>query len=426
MITREKSEGNSLILKLKVSANVWAKALEEAYERNKGKFNIQGFRKGKAPRKFIEKEYGDTVFYDDAFDSVVSKEYADFLKKNKDVEPVDYPNVVIDSITDKGVEATLNVTLMPEVKLGEYTGLKFKKDKVEVTDEMVEHELGHLVEKQARFVESDEKAEMGDFVTLDFKGSVDGVAFDGGAAEDYRLELGSHSFIDTFEDQLCGLKKEESKDVKVTFPKDYPAKELAGKEAIFACTIKKVEKKELPTLTDKLVADTTDFETIDEYKKDLREKLLEAEEQKAQRNFENQVIEAVVKASTVDIPAILIDNEVDHILKDLSQRLAYQGIKIDDYMTYLNTNVEDFKKQKREEATHNVKARLVLQKIIKDNKLTATQKEMDEKIMKYSKTSKDKLEEFKKSLSEYEKAYIENDVIMTKLVKLLSEGNIVE
>ena len=426
MITREKSEGNSLILKLKVSANVWAKALEEAYERNKGKFNIQGFRKGKAPRKFIEKEYGDTVFYDDAFDSVVSKEYADFLKKNKDVEPVDYPNVVIDSITDKGVEATLNVTLMPEVKLGEYTGLKFKKDKVEVTDEMIEHELGHLVEKQARFVESDDKAEMGDFVTLDFKGSVDGVAFDGGAAEDYRLELGSHSFIDTFEDQLCGLKKEESKDVKVTFPKDYPAKELAGKEAIFACTIKKVEKKELPTLTDKLVADTTDFETIDEYKKDLREKLLEAEEQKAQRNFENQVIEAVVKASTVDIPAILIDNEVDHILKDLSQRLAYQGIKIDDYMTYLNTNVEDFKKQKREEATHNVKARLVLQKIIKDNKLTATQKEMDEKIMKYSKTSKDKLEEFKKSLSEYEKAYIENDVIMTKLVKLLSEGNIVE
>ena len=348
------------------------------------------------------------------------------MKKNKDVEPVDYPNVVIDSITDKGVEATLNVTLMPEVKLGEYTGLKFKKDKVEVTDEMIEHELGHLVEKQARFVESDDKAEMGDFVTLDFKGSVDGVAFDGGAAEDYRLELGSHSFIDTFEDQLCGLKKEESKDVKVTFPKDYPAKELAGKEAIFACTIKKVEKKELPTLTDKLVADTTDFETIDEYKKDLREKLLEAEEQKAQRNFENQVIEAVVKASTVDIPAILIDNEVDHILKDLSQRLAYQGIKIDDYMTYLNTNVEDFKKQKREEATHNVKARLVLQKIIKDNKLTATQKEMDEKIMKYSKTSKDKLEEFKKSLSEYEKAYIENDVIMTKLVKLLSEGNIVE
>ena len=426
MITREKSEGNSLVLKLKVSANVWAKALEEAYERNKGKFNIQGFRKGKAPRKFIEKEYGDTVFYDDAFDSVVSKEYADFLKKNKDVEPVDYPNVVIDSITDKGVEATLNITLMPEVQLGEYKGLKFKKDKVEVTEEMVEHEVSHLIEKQARFVESEEKSEMGDFVTLDFKGTVDGVAFDGGAAQDFRLELGSHSFIDNFEDQLCGLKKEESKDVVVTFPKDYPAKELAGKEAVFACTIKKVEKKELPTLTDKLVADTTDFETIDEYKKDLREKLLEAEEQKAQRNFENQVIEAVVKASTVDIPAILIDNEVEHILKDLTQRLAYQRIGLEDYMSYMGTTVEEFKKQKREEATHNVKARLVLQKIIKDNKLTATQKEMDEKIMKYSKTTKDKLEDFKKSLSEYEKAYIENDVIMTKLVKLLSEGNIVE
>jgi len=426
MITREKSEGNTLLLKLKVSAKVWADAQNKAYEKNKGKFNIQGFRKGKAPRKFIEKEYGDTVFYDDAFDSVVSKEYAEFLKNNKDVEPVDYPNVTIDSITKDGVEATLKITLMPEVTLGEYQGLKFKKEKAVVTDEMVEHELGHLVEKQARFVESEEVSAMGDFVTLDFKGTVDGVAFDGGTAQDYRLELGSHSFIDTFEDQLVGLKKEESKDVKVTFPKDYPAKELAGKEAVFACDIKKVEKKELPELSDKLIADTTDFETLDEYKKDLRVKLLEAEEQKCQRKFENEVIETVVKNSTVDIPSILVDNEVEHIVRELSQRLSYQRIQLNDYLSYLQTNLEDFKKQKREEATANVKARLVLQKIIRDNKLKATEKEMDERIMKYSKTSKENLAEFKKSLSEYEKAYIENDVIMTKLVKLLSDGNIIE
>ena len=241
MITREKSEGNSLILKLKVSANVWAKAQQEAYEKNKGKFNIQGFRKGHAPRKFIEKEYGDTVFFDDAFDSIISKEYADFLKKNKDVEPVDYPNVTIDSMTDKGVEATLKITLMPEVKVGDYKNLNIKKDKAEVSEEMIEHELGHLVERQARFVETEEKTALGDFATIDFKGTVDGVAFEGGTAEDYRLELGSHSFIDTFEDQLVGLVKGDHKDVKVTFPADYPAKELAGKEAVFACDVKKVE-----------------------------------------------------------------------------------------------------------------------------------------------------------------------------------------
>ncbi len=423
MITREKSEGNTLLLKLKVSAKVWAEAQNDAYEKNKGKFNIQGFRKGHAPRKFIEKEYGDTVFYDDAFDAIVSKEYAEFLKKNKDVEPVDYPNVTIDSITADGVEATLKITLMPEVKVGDYTGLKIKKDKAVVTDEMIEHELKHLVERQARFVESEDVSVMGDIVTIDFSGSVDGKVFDGGTAQDYRLELGSHSFIDTFEDQLVGLKKGEAKDVKVTFPEDYPAKELAGKEAIFACTVKKLEKKELPQLSDKLIADTTDFETLEEYKKDLKAKLLEDEEQKCERKFQNEIIETVVKSSTVEIPDILIDNEVEHVVRDMAQRLSYQGLKLEDYLSYLKTTMEDFKKSKREEATHNVKARLVLQKIIRDNKLKATEKEMDERIMKFSKTTKDKLEEFKKSLSEYEKAYIENDVIMTKLVKLLSEGN---
>lgn len=423
MITREKSEGNSLILKLKVSANVWAKAQQEAYEKNKGKFNIQGFRKGHAPRKFIEKEYGDTVFFDDAFDSIISKEYADFLKKNKDVEPVDYPNVTIDSMTDKGVEATLKITLMPEVKVGDIKNLKVKKDKAEVSDEMIEHELGHLVERQARFVETEDKTALGDFATIDFKGTVDGVAFEGGTAEDYRLELGSHSFIDTFEDQLVGLVKGDHKDVKVTFPADYPAKELAGKEAVFACDVKKVEKKELPELTDKLIADTTDFETLEEYKKDLKAKLLEEEENKVQRKYENEIIEAIVNSSTVDIPAILIDNEVEHVVKDMGQRLAYQGLKLEDYLSYLKTDIEGFKKQKREEATHNVKARLVLQKLIRDNGVKATQKEMDERIMKLSKTTKANLEELKKSLSEYEKAYIENDVIMTKLIKLLVEGN---
>jgi len=426
MITREKSEGNTLTLKVKVSAKVWADAIEEAYEKNKGKFNIQGFRKGHAPKKVIEKEYGDTVFYDDAFDIVISREYSEFLSKNKDVEPVDYPNVTIDSITADGVLATLKVELMPEIKIGNYKGLKFKKDKVEVTEHMIEHEIEHLIERHARFVESEEKAEKGDVATIDFRGMVDGKTFEGGSAEDYRLELGSHSFIDTFEDQLVGLKKDEGKDVKVTFPSDYPAKELAGKPAVFEVKVKKVEKKELPELNDKLISDSTDFETVDEYKKDLKAKLLEGEEKKAQRKLENDIIEAVVDASTVEIPEVLINNEVEHIVKDMSQRLAYQGLKFEDYLSYMKTTVEEFKASKKDEAKRNVKARLVLQKIIRDNKISASQKEIDERIMKYAGTKKENLDEFKKSLSEYEKAYIENDVIMEKLVKFLSEGNTIE
>lgn len=426
MITREKSEGNSLTLKLKVSANIWAKALEEAYEKNKGKFNIQGFRKGKAPRKFIEKEYGDTVFFDDAFDTLLSREYTEFLKKNEDVEPVDYPAVTIDSITANGVEATLKIELMPEVTVGDYKSLKFKKDKAEVSDEMVEHELGHLKEKQARFVETEEATKLGDYATIDFKGTVDGVAFDGGTSENYRLELGSHSFIDTFEDQLVGLKKGDTKDVKVTFPTDYPAKELAGKEAVFACKVNLVEKKEVPELTDKLIADTTDFETLDEYKKDLKAKLLEEEKNKAERKLENEIIEGVVDCSKVEIPKVLIDHEVEHIVKDFAQRLSYQGIGLEDYLSYLKTNLEDFKKDKQKDAEHNVKARLVLQKLIKENKIKATEKELDERIMKFTKGTKESLEELKKSMSDYEKAYIENDVIMSKLIKVLSKDIVIE
>ena len=232
MITREKSEKGELKLKLKVSGENWKKAVEEAYEKNKGKYNIQGFRKGKAPRKVIEKTYGDTVFFDDAFEEIVSKEYGEFLSNNPEIEPADYPHVSIDSMTDDGLEVSMSVTLMPEVELGPIE-FNVKKQKASVSDGQVEAELNRFVESQARFEESDKPSENGDFLLIDFEGSTDGKVFEGGSANDYRLELGSHTFIPGFEEQLVGVKAGEEKVVKVTFPEQYPAENLAGKPADF-------------------------------------------------------------------------------------------------------------------------------------------------------------------------------------------------
>ena len=310
MITREKSEKNTLKLNVKISADVWANALEVAYETTKGKYNIQGFRKGKAPRKVIEKTYGDTIFYDEAFDNLISKEYAEFLSNNPELEPIEHPHVTINSITENGVDASILVILMPEVKLGKYEGLTIEKKVKKVTDKEVDEEAQKLANANARYVESEDVAALGDFATIDFSGSVDGVKFEGGTAEDFRLELGSHSFIDNFEDQIVGMKKGDEKDITVRFPKEYPAKELADKDAVFAIKVKKVEKKEIKELNDKLISDTTEFESLDEYKKDVRAKLEANALRAADKEVEASLVKTIVDSSEIDLPDSMIDHEV--------------------------------------------------------------------------------------------------------------------
>lgn len=427
MITREKNEGNVLTLKLKVSAKGFADAVQEAYKKTAHKFNIQGFRKGKAPKAVIEKEYGDTVFFDEALNIIITKEYTEFLDKNLDIVPIAAPSVSIDAFTiDKGVEATMTVEVEPEVKLGDISSMKFTKKKAEVTEEMVEHELKHLVEHQARFVETEEAATMGDFVTFDFKGFVNDVAFEGGEAKDYRLELGSKSFIPGFEEALVGFKKGDENKIDVVFPEDYASEELKGKPAVFEIKMKKVEKKELPELNDKLIADSTEFETLAEYKKDLKAKMLETQKVKVEQEFETEVINAVVEASTVEIPEKMIDREFDNHVRQMNQRLSYQKISYEDYLKYTGSTLEQEKEKMKDYLTKNVKSRLVLQALSKEFKPKATEKEIDAKILQYSGTQKENLEEFKKSLSAYEKAYIENEVLLTKLIKKVTEGNIIE
>lgn len=423
MITREKSEKNTLKLKVNLSAEVWAKALSETYERTKGKYNIQGFRKGKAPRRVIEQTYGDTIFYEEAFDMAVSREYSEFLKANKDVEPVSYPEVKINFVSIDGVEAILTVDLMPEIELGAYEGLKIEKKVQKVKDEEVDAEVSKLAANHARFVECDGAAALGDFATIDFCGSIDGVKFEGGEAKDFRLELGSHSFIDNFEDQIVGMKKGDEKDITVKFPEGYPAKELAGKPAVFAIKVNKVEKKEIPEISDKFVSNATEFETVEEYKKSIREKLVASAEANAERVAENELIEKIVSASKIEVPQSMLEQERDKIIEDFKAKLSYQHITIEQYLEYVKVSMDDFKKDKLTEAEKALKVRLVLQKIIKDNKLQITHEEIHEKIHEYAHMSGKSCEEFQKEISDYERSYIENEVMMNKLFKFLKDKN---
>ncbi len=422
MITREKSAKGTLKLNVKISGEDWEKAIQESYEKNKSKFNIQGFRKGKAPRRVIEKEYGDTVFCEEAFEIAVSREYGAFLDKNPDIEPADYPQSQINSMSKDGLDVTLTVMLVPEVKLGE---LKFnvKKDKASVSAKEVEAELQKFVESQARFEESTAAAANGDFLVIDFEGSCDGVVFEGGSATDYRLELGSHTFIDGFEDQLVGTKAGEEKIVKVTFPEGYPAENLAGKPADFKCNVKKVEKKKLPELNDKLVSFSTEFASVEEYKASIKEKLLETKDAANERKLENELIEQLVKGATVELSKEMIEHEKNHIVEEFKARLNYQNIKLEDYLSYIGKSMEEFESEKLVEGEKALKTRLVLQQLVKDEKIQISHEEFHAKLHEIADAQNKSCHEVEESLSNYDISYIQNDILMNKIIAYLKSKN---
>lgn len=419
MFTFEKREKQG-VLNITVSVENWEKEINEVYELTKGKFNIQGFRKGHAPRRVIEQNYGDTVFFDDAFDRVVSKEYSQFLKENPSIIVAGHPHVENNSFTaDKGLEVVLVFDLMPEFSLPNLAEIKVEREEVKVTDEQVEHELLHTRETHARYVEEDKNAENGDFATIDFCGYVNGEKFEGGEAQDYRLELGSHTFIEGFEDQVVGMKIGENKDVNVTFPENYPAENLKGKPAVFKVTLKKVERKILPEINDKFIADTTEFETLEEYKKSIRENLEKMAKEQLEKDYEVKLLDEIADKSNIELPASMIDHEVHHMIEDFEHRLSHQGMKLTDYLAYLGKTEEEFKAERRIDAEKNVKTRLVLQRIISDNKITVTAEELDKNISEYASKYDMSVEDFKKGLSENDYAYFENNAIMTKVLDFI-------
>ena len=409
---------------IQVEKKEWEYALENAYKENKGKYNIQGFRKGHAPRKVIEKTYGDTVFYDDAINNSFYRYYFEILSKEKEVEPVTNPDIRVSKIDDNGLELVVTVIPKPEVTLGEYTGLTVEKKEVKVTKEEVDHELEHMREARVKYVGVDREVKNGDVTTIDFEGSVDGVKFDGGSATDFDLEIGSKSFIDNFEDQLIGLKKGEVKDVNVTFPENYHVDSLKGKKAVFKVTVKDVKEKVYPELDDKFADEVSEFSTLKELTDDTKKKLKERKEKEEASQRESRLIEKIVDSAKVEVPEIMVEEQVDDFIKDFEYRLSYQGLNLDGYLKYANTTLEDLRKSRMEDARKTVKTRLVLEKIIVNEKLDVTDEDI---VNKFNEHARDKktvtIEDVRKTMGEEQFNYFANSLLLNKLMNFLKSKN---
>ena len=419
----EKKEKSMIQIELKLSQTEWETEVESAYTRTRGKYNIEGFRKGKAPRKVIEKMYGNGVFYEDALSEGFYKAYMEILSKEAWVEPVDAPNLSVKSMDSSGVVLIADVVVKPEVKVKKYTGFGISIKEPKITDAMVNQELERVKEQNARLVETNEAIKVGNIANINFSGSVNGEVFEGGTSENYDLEIGSHSFIDNFEDQLVGLVTGAEKDVKVTFPKDYHVKELAGAPAVFKVKVNAVKTKQLPELNDEFASNVSEFETLKEFKEDLKHHMLEHALEHAKVDAENAIIDKIVENTEVEVPSQMVETELDNLMKDLEYRLMYQGLNLEAYAGYLNTTVEKMREQKRADALKSVKIRLALTYILDKEKINVTNAEVDERVKEMAKSAKKTIKEYKETLSDERINYIKNDILMNKLLTFLLEKN---
>lgn len=375
-----KKENSKVELEFVVSKERFNEALDEAFKKNSGKFKIAGFRNGKVPRNVVEKMYGEGVMYDEAFNIVADEEYVKAVTENN-LEVVSHPEVEIKAIgKDKDLEFTVVVYVKPEIELKQYKGLEIEKVETEVTDADVEHELGHVQDKNARIVTKEGAVEDGDIAVIDFEGFLDGVAFEGGKAEKYELEIGSHSFIPGFEEQIVGMKAEEEKDINVTFPEDYGNTDLAGKEVVFKIKLHEVKKKELPAIDDEFAKDVSEFNTLEEYKADIKEKLKTSKEAQAKAEKETRTMDKLVEQVEVTLPEPMVDHEIEHMVKDFEQNLQYQGLTLDKYLEILNMSMDDLKNQFRDNAVKSIKMNLAMEYVIKAENIEVTDEDVNAKI----------------------------------------------
>ena len=389
---------DELKLTITVDSKKFDDAIQNVFKKSARYFNIPGFRKGKAPFKIVERYYGDDIFYEDAFNELVPGEYDRELKENK-IEAVSRPQIdVVQMEKGKDLIFTAIINTKPEVKLGKYKGISLKKPEYKVTDKDVEDELNHMAEHNSTQVSIDDRpAKKDDIVTIDFEGFVDGKPFDGGKAEGQQLTIGSNTFIPGFEDQLIGMKIDEEKDIKVKFPDDYFSKELAGKDAIFHIKLHNISYKELPKIDDEFAKDVSEFDTIDDLKKDIKSKKEKQNEDRAKNEMEESAIEEVCKNTKIDIPQGMIDLEIDHMEDDTDQRLHYQGLSLEKYLKMLNKSEADLRKELADDAKKNIETRLVLEQIVADEKLEADKKYIDDELNKMATQYGRKVEDLKKN-----------------------------
>lgn len=419
-VKNEQIEKNLVKLTFEVSAEDFDKAINQVYKKNVKKFNVPGYRKGKAPRKIIKKYYTEAVFYDEAINSVLPQAYDEALKESG-VESVARPEIDVEEIK-KGepVVFTALVTTKPEVKLGDYKGIEVEKIDHTVTDEDVDKDIEATQKKNARLITVDDRAiENGDIAVIDFEGFVDDVAFEGGKGEDYELEIGSGTFIPGFEEQLVGAETDADVDVKVTFPEEYHAENLAGKDAVFKVKVKEIKKRELPELDDDFASEVSEFDTMDEFRADVRKKLEEAAENKAKVETENAVIDKVIENAEFDLPDAMVETQIDNSVRDFAQRLSYQGMNLDMYMQYTGMTMDALRAQFAEQAKKQLSGSLVLEAIQKAEGIEAGPEEVELELVDMSKKYNMELDKLKELLGDAEKESIKKDLEIQKTITMI-------
>ncbi|CEK36801.1 trigger factor [Paraclostridium sordellii] len=417
-----KKEGNQVTFKITVDNDKFEGAVTKAYNKNKGKFNIPGFRKGKAPKQIIESQYGKGVFYNDAIDMLFPEIYPKALDE-LDIDPIARPDLDIEEISkDNGLVMVVNVEVKPEVNLGEYKGIEIAKPDYTVNEDEVNLRLEEMRNKASRLVDVERAIENGDNTVIDFEGFVDGVAFEGGKGEDYSLVIGSNTFIPGFEEQLVGKNKGEEVEVNVEFPAEYHAENLAGKPATFKVTVKNVQKKELPELNDEFAADTTEFNTLEELKKDLKAKVEEEAKNRADAEMKNSLVEKVSEGTELEVPEAMVETQIDNMLMELNYQLQYQGLQLEQLLQMTGRTIEELRNEKREEATKLVKSSLILEAIAKAENVEVSEEEVDAEVEKMAKMYNMEADKIKSMMKATDLEDIKGQLKIRKTIDLLVDS----
>ena len=422
--TYEKLSSNKVKLGFVVESEKFDEGIRKAYIKNVKRFNIPGFRRGKAPMKIIENYYGPGVFYEDAFDIIFPDIYRAALEEH-DVKPVDRPELEVEQI-EKGKELkfTVEVFVRPDVELGEYKHLGIEKKVEEVTDDDVMADIERARDRAARYIEvTDREAKLDDQANIDYQGLLDGTPFEGGTAQGHELVLGSGAFIPGFEDQVVGMKIGEEKDINVTFPENYHAEELAGKPVVFKVKLNSLREKEMPALDDEFVKDVSETaNTVDEYKKEIREKLEKQAEERADAAFESEIIETVSDNAKIDIPKAMVEEQIDNMLRDMELRMMYKGLRMEDFLKYSGQTMEQMRETYRQQAEDRVKTQLTLEAITKAEGIEPTDEEIDKELERFAEQGKKTLEEFKKDMPEGDMEYFKEVATINKTLKFLKDN----
>ena len=421
-----KKENGIVEATIQLDAKEWSDSVEKAYQKNKAKYSVQGFRKGHAPRNVIEKTYGQGVFMQDALDDVFYMAYSQILREHEDIQPYQSPKMDIKKLDEKGIEIVLEIPSTPEFTLGEYKGLELKKDVKDVTDAEVQQAIDRELMRGSRLVETNKPVKNDDTVTLDFKGFIDGKAFEGGKAERYQLKIGSHSFIDTFEDQLVGLSVGDEKDVNVTFPSEYHQAELAGKPAVFKVKIHNVRERIMPELNDEFVQNSSEFDTVEVYKNNIREQLVKQAEMNADIEVDNRLLDMIVDSTKINLPEDMINAEADRMIRGMEQQLAYYGLNLEGYATQMGKTVDELKADQRIVAERQVKGRLVLEKLIRTENLDITEADIDARVAEMAEAQGVKVDDYKKNMDNNAINQIANELLMKKLLDFLRQNNTIK